>query len=253
MLRNENARFDVFVPEYHTAPFRSSRATESKRTVNMTLGEDLIMGGVSLFRMRILNASVLIIVLSILTLPNAMALATSVTISSPSQVPIGFDGNADFAATAQVTVAGVSQSTLKPQLKGENSGGDHELLVVAIGYANEVSDPSSSPPLSIHGSAASDPDQCLPSSLTGVPSGYAVCFILPFCQPAPNCSVTDQVKFQVHLDGAQARKYGFRVIAFVILQTLEGGNQLDAPVGGPVGSSWNTADFYVDVSTNLPY
>jgi len=182
-----------------------------------------------------------------------MALATSVTITSPSQVAIGFDGNADFEATAQVTVAGVSQSTLKPQLKGENSGGDHELLVVAIGFTDEVSDPSSIPPLTIHGSAASDPDQCLPSSLTGVPSGYAVCFLLPYCQPTPNCSVTDQVKFQVHLDDAQSRKYGFRVIAFVILQTSRAGNQVDAPVGGPLGSSWNTADFYIDVSANAQY
>jgi len=205
-----------------------------------------------MFRMNMLNALVLIILFSLLTLPNAMALATSVTINSPSQVAIGFDGNADFEATAQVTVAGVSQSTLNPQLKGENSGGDHELLVVAIGFTNEVSDPSSSPPLSIHGSAASDPDQCLPSSLTGVPSGYAVCFLLPNCQPAPNCSVTDQVKFQVHLAGPQSRKYGFLVIAYVILQTFQGGNQLNAPVGGPLGSGWNTADFYVDVSTNPP-
>ena len=203
--------------------------------------------------MRILSASVLIILFALLTLPNAMGLATSVTITSPSQVPLGFDGHADFDATAQVTVAGVSQSTLKPQLKGENSGGDHELLVVAIEYTNDVSNPPSSPPLSIHGSAASDPDQCLPSSLTGVPSGYAVCFILPFCQPTPNCSATDVIKFHVSLNGAQSRKYGFRVIAFVILQTSQAGNQLDAPLGGPLGSSWNTADFYVDVSTNLPY
>ena len=202
--------------------------------------------------MRILSASVLIILFALLTLPNAMGLATSVTITSPSQVPLGFDGNADFEATAQVTVTGVSQSTLKPQLKGENSGGDHELLVVAIGYTNEISDPSTSPPLSIHGSAVSDPDQCLPSSLTGVPSGYTVCFLLPYCQPTPNCSVTDQVKFQVHLDGVQSRKYGFQVIAYVILQTPQGGNQLEAPIGGPLGSSWNTADFYVDVSTNPP-
>ena len=203
--------------------------------------------------MSILSAPVLIILFSMLTLPNAMALATSVTINSPSQVAIGFDGNADFEATAQVTVAGISQNTLKPQLKGENSGGDRELLVVAIGFDNEASDPSSSPPLYIHGSAVSDPDQCLPSSLTGVPSGYATCFLLPFCQPIPNCSVTDDVKFQVHLDGAQSREYGFRVIAFVVLQTPQGGNQLDAPVGGPLGSSWNVANFYVDVSTNLPY
>jgi len=203
--------------------------------------------------MSILSAPVLIILFSMLTLPNAMALATSVTINSPSQVAIGFDGNADFEATAQVTVAGVSQNTLKPQLKGENSGGDRELLVVAIGFTNEVPDPSSSPPLTIHGSAVSDPDQCLPSSLTGVPSGYAVCFLLPFCRPTPNCSVTDDIKFQVHLDNAQSRKYGFRVIAFVLLQTLQAGNQVDALVGGPLGTSWSTADFYVDVSTNPPY
>jgi len=193
--------------------------------------------------MRIFTASILIIVFSILTLPNAMALGTSVTVTSPPQVPLGDYGNVDFEATVHVTVTTMPQNTMK----SVNSG-DFEVLVVAIGFTNEVSNPSSIPPLSVHGSASSDPDQCIPSSLTGIRSGYAVCFTLPVC-PFATCSMTEEMKFHLSLSGAQTHKYGFRVIAYMILQTPQVGNQLGSPVGGPQGSSWNTADFYVDVTT----
>jgi len=193
--------------------------------------------------MRIFTASILIIVFSILTLPNAMALGTSVTVTSPPQVPLGDYGNVDFEATVHVTVTTMPQNTMKSV-----SSGDFELLVVAIGFTKEVSNPSSIPPLSVHGSASSDPDQCIPSSLTGIQSGYAVCFTLPVC-PFATCSMTEEMKFHLSLSGAQTHKYGFRVIAYMILQTPQVGNQLGSPVGGPQGSSWNTADFYVEVTT----
>ena len=193
--------------------------------------------------MRMLIASILIILFSVLTIPNAVALGTSVTINSPPQVPLGDDGNAEFEATVHVVVTEMLNNTLKSV-----KSGDFEILVVTIGFTNEGAKPSSTPTLSVHGIASSDPDQCIPTSLSGIPSGYAVCLILPVC-PYASCSVTEEIKFHLSLNGAQTHKYGFRVIAYMILQTPQVGNQLGSPVGGPQGSSWNTADFYVEVTT----
>jgi len=40
-----------------------------------------------------------------------------------------------------------------------------------------------------------------------------------------------------------------RIPCFHFQGRARAGNQLDAPVGDPLRSSWNTADFYADVSS----
>jgi len=176
----------------------------------------------------------------LVTAPFVRAQTTSVTIlTAPSQAPLQSDGTAHFDATVRVTVMGIPYTTA--------SSGDFYLLIVALGLSSDMTSPN----VSVGGSADSNPNECLPNSLTGAPSGYTDCFILPFCQFASSCIETDDVTFHTILSNAIAQQYHFKAIAFLVYQTPQAGNKLGVPViTGPNGSSWSTADFYVDVANN---
>jgi ribosomal protein L40E len=194
-------------------------------------------------QLRKLLACLLIgVVLVLVIVPSAHAQTTSVTIvAAPSQAPLQSDGTAQFDVTAQITAVGIPKSTFQ-----QSGSGDYDVLVVGLGFTKD----EASPNLSITGSAvAASPSFCLPTKITGQKPGDTICYILPFCQFASSCTTeTDDITFHATLSNARAQQYHFEVMALFILQTPQAGNNLGAPVGGPQGSSWNTADFYVPVA-----
>jgi hypothetical protein len=199
---------------------------------------------------KLLSCILIGMVLLLVIVPSAHAqTSTSITIvAPPSQAPLQSDGTAQFDVTAQVTITGLPKISA-PQVTSSNY--DYYLLVVAMGYINEVS--QTSPNTSIGGSVSATPDSCLPPGVTGLRPGYTVCIVMPACQFTfvSGCpSISDELTFQATLTNVQAGQYSMRAIAFLVWQTPQAGNNLGVPVDGPQGSSWNTADFYVEVANN---
>jgi len=174
------------------------------------------------------------VLFSAVTIPNVAATGTSVTIvSSPSQIPIGPDGNASLDVTARVTVTG-----WPPVSTSQMDASESNLLLVILAYANEGSSQTSRKPV-LPGSVRVSPDACLDNSMTGLSSGYTICAIAPSCQfVAVSCPAvaTEMVTFHATLTSAQSGNYSMRVVAALIFSTVD--TPFGPQLGGPRGSSW---------------
>ena len=152
-------------------------------------------------QLRNLLSCLLIGVMFVLVIvPSVHAQTTSVTVlSSPSSVVLRSDGTAQFEITTQVTYAGLLQQV-----------NQYEILVVGLS--------SSGLNLSPNGTAASKPDPCLPSAVSGLilKPGVTDCAIL-----LVQGSGTETVSFHATIYNAVPQQYHFEVLAGFIAVTAQ--------------------------------
>ena len=190
---------------------------------------------------KLLPCSLMGVMLVLAIVPSITAQTTTSVriVAAPSQAPLQSDGTAQFDVTVQVTAVGIPKSTVQ-----QSGSGNYEILVVALAFAKD----ETAPTLNLTGTVvAASPNFCLPAKITGQKPGDEICYLLPMCQIASCTTETDDVTFHATLNDAQVHQYHFEVMAIFFLQTPQSGNNLGAPVGGPQGSSWNSADFQVSV------